>query len=113
MILSVVVLPQPDGPTSTPMRPRSRPKVRSRPTSARSPEAATKPLRMMRTSSRPESPTGCASFKGLHQQSVDRQDDGNEGHGVGQNTCHVEQLESDSDLESHAVRPADTFDTQA
>src|SRR6266404_4622846 len=110
MILSIVVLPHPEGPTSTPISPRSRPKITSRKTSARSPETATKAFRMMRTSSRPESPAGRASLKGLHQQRVDREDDSNEGHGVGQNTCHVEQLECNSDLKPDAVRSAEQFD---
>src|SRR6266481_2423725 len=110
MILSIVVLPHPEGPTSTPISPRSRPNVTSRNTSTRSPEAATKALRTMRTSSLPESPAGRASLKGLHQQSVDREDDRNEGQGVGQNTCHVEQLECNSDLKPDAVRPAEQFD---
>src|SRR5215470_5226526 len=110
MILSIVVLPHPEGPTSTPINPRSRAKVTSRKTSVRWPDTAAKLLRTMRTSSRPESPAGCASLKGLHQQSVDREDDGNEGHRVGQNTRHVEQLECDSDLKPDAVRPAEQFD---
>ena len=110
MILSIVVLPHPEGPTRTPINPRSRQKVTSRKTSARSPETAAKALRAMRTSSRPESPAGRASLKGLHQQSVDREDDSNEGHGVGQNTRHVEQLERDSDFKPDAVRPAEQFD---
>src|SRR5262252_7164151 len=110
MIRSIVVLPHPEGPTSTPISPRSKPKLTSRKTSARSPETATKAFRMMRTSSLPKSPTGRASFKGLHQQSVDREDDSNKGHSVGQNTGHIEQLERNSDLEPDAVWPAEQFD---
>src|SRR6266852_6337609 len=110
MIRSIVVLPQPDGPTRAPTSPAPSQKAMSWSTSRRAPEAVLYAFRATRTSSRPKSPAGCASFKGLHQQNLDRQHDGDEGERVGQDTCHIEQLERNANLESDAVRPAEQLD---
>src|SRR5262245_50519210 len=107
-----VVLPQPDGPTSAPTSPRASAIAMSRRTSSRSPAAVRYALRRMRTSSRPEPPAGCASFKGLHQENLDGQNHRHEGERVGEDAGHVEQLEGDADLEPDAVRPAEQFDDQ-
>src|SRR5689334_21478489 len=107
---SIVVLPQPDGPTKAPTSPWASVKATSRSTSARSPAADRKAFRTMRTSSRSESPTGRASFKGLHQEGFDCQHDGGEAQRIGEDSCHIEQLERNTDLESDAVRPAQQLD---
>src|ERR1700741_623461 len=107
---SIVVLPQPDGPTKAPTSPWPSAKATSRSTSARSPEADRNAFRTMRTSSRSESPTGRASFKGLHQEGFDRQHHGGEAQRIGEDSCHIEQLERNTDLESDAVRPSQQFD---
>src|SRR5215216_475660 len=99
MIRSIVVLPQPDGPTRAHTSPGARESEISRSTSRDSPEAVRYALRAIRSSSRPASPAGRASFKGLHQQDLDRQDHGDEGERIGQDTCHIEQLEGNADLE--------------
>src|SRR5215204_6731134 len=106
MIRSIVVLPQPDGPTSAPTSPRLSAITTSRSTSRRSPAAVRYAFRRMLTSSRPKPPAGCASFKGLHQKDLDRQYDRYEGERIGEDACDVEQLEGDANLESDAVRPA-------
>src|ERR1700744_1981683 len=98
-IRSIVVLPHPDGPTNAPTSPPASVKATSRSTSARSPDALGKALRTMRTSSGSESPAGRASFKGLHQEGFDRQHDGGEAQRIGEDTCHIEQLERNTDLE--------------
>src|SRR6188474_1748954 len=107
---SIVVLPHPDGPTKATNSPERSVNATSRMTSSRSPEAATKALRAIDTSSRAEPPTGYASFKGLHQKCLDRQHHCREAQRVGEDTCHVEQLKRNSDLESDTVRPAEQFD---
>src|SRR6266571_2699867 len=110
MILSMVVLPQPDGPTNAPTRPRASVKATSCSTSRWSPEALTNDFRSMRTSSSPDSPAGHMSFKGLHQQGFDHQHHADEGQCVGENTCHIEQLKRNADLESDPVRPTEQLD---
>src|SRR5690348_7139242 len=110
MMRSIVVLPQPDGPTKAPTCPRASEKERSRSTSREPPDAASYDLRWMCTSSRSEPPAGCASFKGLHQQGFDRQYDDYERQRIGENAGHVEQLEGDADLESDAVGAPEQFD---
>src|SRR6267142_2623375 len=102
---SIVVLPHPDGPTNATNSPARSVNATSWITSRRSPDAAMKALRAIVTSSRAEPPTGYASFKGLHQKCLDRQHDRREGQRVGENTCHIEQLKRNPDLESDAVRP--------
>src|SRR5215831_10730725 len=109
---SIVVLPQPDGPTKAPTSPWASVKATSDSTSARSPAADRNAFRTMRTSSRSESPTGRASFKGLHQKGFDRQHDGGEAQRIGEDTCHIEQLERNTDLEPDAVRTAQELDHQ-
>src|SRR6185436_11226653 len=112
MIRSMVVLPQPEGPTKAPTSPWPSSKAKSRSTSRRSPAAVRKALRVMRTSSRPQAPTGRMSFKGLHQEGFDHQQDRDEDQGIGENTCHVEQLKRNADLKTHAVRPPEQLDHQ-
>src|SRR5437764_14623139 len=103
---SIVVLPHPDGPTNTTNSPARSVNATSRITSRRSPEAATKALRAMDTSSRAEPPTGYASFKGLHQKCLDRQHDRRESQRIGKDTCHIEQLKRKPDLQSDTIRLA-------
>src|SRR5215471_17887359 len=109
---SIVVLPQPDGPTNAPISPWLRVNAMSRSTSAGAPAADTNDFRTMRTSSRAESPTGRTSFKGLHQKRFDRQHDCGEAQGIGENTCHIEELERNTDLESDAVGPSQELDDE-
>src|SRR5262249_53067062 len=109
-IRSIVVLPQPEGPTNAPTSPSASRNATSRSTSAPSPAADTKALRTMRTSSRSESPAGRASFKGLHQEGFDRQHDGGEAQRIGQDSCHIEELERNTDLESDPVGPSQQLD---
>src|ERR1700757_2654320 len=111
-IRSIVVLPHPDGPTNAPTSPWASVKATSCGTSARAPDADRNAFRTMRTSSRSESPTGRASFKGLHQKGFDRQHDGGEAQRIGEDSCHIEQLERNPDLESDAVRPAQQLDEE-
>src|SRR5450759_2094881 len=109
---SVVVLPQPDGPTSAPTSLWRCVKARSRKMSSRPPDAAVNALRVMRTLRGPGSPAGRASFKGLHQEGFDRENDDNECQRIGKDARHVKQLEGDADLEADAVRPAEQFDDE-
>src|SRR5262249_18364429 len=109
---SIGVLPQPDGPTKAPTSPWASVKAPSDGTPARAPAADRNAFRTMRTSSRSESPTGRASFKGLHQEGFDRQHDGGEAQRIGENTCHIEQLERNTDLEPDPVRPAQQLHDQ-
>src|SRR5690242_7849127 len=109
---SMVVLPQPEGPTKAPTSPCASVKATSCSTSARSPDADRNAFRTMRTSSRSESPTGRASFKGLHQKGFDCQHDGGEAQRIGEDTCHIEQLERNTDLEADAVRTAQQLDDE-
>src|SRR5215831_10748190 len=109
---SIVVLPQPDGPTKAPTSPWASVKATSDSTSARSPAAERKAFRTMRTSSRSESPTGRASFKGLHQEGFDRQHDGGEAQRIGEDSCHIEQLERNTDLEPDPIGTPQEFDHQ-
>src|ERR1700728_4677800 len=97
-IRSIVVLPHPDGPTNAPTSPQASVKETSRSTSALAPDADRNALRTMCTSSRSESPPGRASFKGLHQTGFDRQHDGGEAQRIGEDSCHIEQLERNPDL---------------
>src|SRR5262249_43404149 len=101
-----------DGRTKAPTSPWASVKATSDSTSARSPAADRNAFRTMRTSSRSESPTGRASFKGLHQEGFDRQHDGGEAQRIGENTCHIEQLERNTDLEPDPVRPAQQLHDQ-
>src|SRR3974390_3266052 len=112
MMRSIVVLPQPEGPTKAPTSPWVNVKATSRSTSARSPDADRNALRTMRTSSRSESPAGRASFKGLHQEGFDRQHDGREAQRIGEDSCHIEQLERNTDFEADAVGPTQELDDQ-
>src|SRR5215472_8571769 len=111
-IRSIVVLPQPDGPTKAPTSPWVKVNATSHRTSASSPEADRNAFRPMRTSSRSESPTGRASFKGLHQKRFDRQHDGCEAQRIGEDSCHIEQLERNTDFEPDAVRPSEQLDDE-
>src|SRR5215471_9403638 len=112
MMRSIVVLPQPDGPTSTPTSPWRSEKATLPRTSRQSPAAVRYAFRATRTSSGPDPPLVRASFKGLHQQDLNCQYHGDEGERIGQDTCHIEQLEGNADLESDPVRPPQQFDHQ-
>src|SRR5262249_8227062 len=79
----IVVLPQPEGPNSTPTSRSASVKPKSCRSSSRSPAAAVNALRLMRTSSRPASPAGCASFNGLHQDGFDQENDDHESERIG------------------------------
>src|SRR5262249_25060885 len=104
---SIVVLPQPDGPTMAATRPRGTVKATSRSTSRRSPEGLGNDLRAIRTSRRPESPTGCASLKGLHQHGFDRQHHDDEHQRIGDYPGHIKQLKGNAHLEADAIGPAE------
>src|SRR6202158_2806643 len=109
MIRSIVVLPQPDGPTNTATSPRPSTKPMSRSTSSRSPAAVTKVFCSISTSSSALPPAGRMSFKGLHQECFDRQHNGREGPRIGEDVGNVEQLERSADLEADAVRSPQQF----
>src|SRR3954470_15198976 len=100
-----VVLPQPEGPTSAPTSPCSRPNVRLPSTWRLPPETARKNFCVILTSSRLGTPAGDMSFKRLHQKCFDRQHDRDEGESIGQEARHVEQLERNPDLEADPVGP--------
>src|SRR5262245_35682173 len=112
MMRSIVVLPQPDGPTSVHTSPGVSAKAMSRSTSRLWPESAPMALRPIQTSSRANSPAERASYKGLHQKDFDDQDHGDESQRIGQDARDVEQLKCHADLEPDAVRPPEQFDDQ-
>src|SRR5438270_8960004 len=110
MMRSNVVLPQPDGPTSAATSPCAKLKARSARTWSMPPAGASNDFCLIATSSRSRTPACDMSFERLHQESFNRQHDGDEGQSIGQNARHVEELEGDPDLEPHAIGAAEQFD---
>src|ERR1700740_143733 len=100
MIRSIVVLPQPDGPTKAATSPRGSVKAMSRSTSREPPDVRAKDFRAMRISSGPHSPAGCASLKRLHHHGFDRQHDGDEHQRIGDNPRHIKQLKGNAHFET-------------
>ena len=109
---SVVVLPQPDGPSRQANSPGRISKERSRNAVIMTPSADLNVFSAMSTLSGTLAPTGCMSFKGLHQKEFDEEHDRHEGQGIGENRSDVEELEIEMDLEADAVRAAEQFDHQ-
>ena len=104
MICKSIVLPQPDGPSRAQISPFRKLKVTSRRTTRVCPEAVRSALRAMETSSsmrRP--PTRDMPLDRLHKESFNRQHEADKRKRISQQACHVEQLESDADLEADAV----------
>src|SRR5689334_25133579 len=111
-IFSIVLLPQPDGPTKTPTSPaRSENEMRPS-TSWRSPAAFSKCLPVISTSSCTRPPPRYTKFKGLQQQGLDHEHHGRKGQRIGQQQRDVEQLERNADLEADAVRASQQFRNQ-
>src|SRR5262249_19698862 len=89
MMRSIVVLPQPDGPTRAPTSLFPMLKQTSRRTSKRSPDAVVNALCAMRTSSCPNSPARCTSFSGLQQCGFDKENNHDECERISKNKRHV------------------------
>src|SRR5438874_12152913 len=109
MIRSIVLLPQPDGPTSTPTSPVPSANLTGASTSCVSPAALLNVLPEISTSSRTGTPPICACLKRLHQHRLDDEHDSSKRQRIGQEPRRVEQLERDADLEADAVRPPQEF----
>ena len=83
MIRSIVLLPQPDGPTNTAASPAPSAKATPATTSCRSPAALLNVLPVISTSSRTGAPPGCPGLKWLHQQGFNEEHDRREAERVG------------------------------
>src|SRR6187399_3705974 len=103
---SVVVLPQPDGPSRQANSPCRTSNDRFCSAVIETPCADLKVFSAMSTLSGTPAPTGCISFKGLHQEEFDRQHDRHERQCVGKDGGNVEQLEVQIDLKADAIRAA-------
>jgi hypothetical protein len=90
---SVVVLPQPEGPNRQANSPWPTSNDRSCSTGTNTPSADRKVFSAMSTLSGAAAPTGCMSFKGLHQKKFDKKHDCYEGQGIGKNGRDIEELE--------------------
>src|SRR4051812_2547343 len=112
MIRSIVLLPQPDGPISTPTSPDRSANFTGASTSCVSPAALLKVLPVISTSSRTGPPPCCTGLERLYQHRLDHEHDGGEGEGIGEQPRRIEQLESDADLEADAVRASQQFGDQ-
>src|ERR1700737_3159711 len=108
----MVLLPQPDGPTNTPTSPAPRLKASSPSASCCSPAALVNTFRAILTSSCTGPPLRYAGFKRLHQHGFNDEDHRGEGERISQQARDVEQLESDADLETDAVRASEQFGNQ-
>src|SRR5688500_6492685 len=107
---SVVVLPQPEGPSRHANSPCGTWKESPRNAVSRTPSADRKDFSLMSTLSVPPAPTGRMSFKGLHHQKLDQEHDGHEGQRIGEDRRYVEELETEIDLETDSVGAAKQLD---
>src|SRR6266702_8411239 len=106
MMRSIVLLPQPDGPISTPTSPEASANLIGASTSCVPPAALLNVLPVIWTSSRTGAPPCCTGLERLHQRRLDHEHDGGECQRIGEQPRRVEQLEGDADLEADAVRPS-------
>src|SRR5689334_23328566 len=97
---SIVVLPQPEGPTKAATSPAASPKFMSRSTSCRAPAALTNTLRAMVTLSKAYPPAEGAFFERLHKKGFDEEHDDHEGQRVGQDLGDVKKLKGNADLKA-------------
>src|SRR5262249_59872552 len=97
MMRSIVVLPQPDGPTRAPTSLFPMLKQTSRRTSKRSPDAVVNALCAMRTSSCTNSPAGRTSFNGLHDSEFDTDNNNDECQRITEEKRHVKHRDSDAE----------------
>src|SRR5712675_1977945 len=104
MIFSMVLLPQPEGPTNTPTSPAPSVKLRPVMASCCSPAAFVNVLRAISTSSCTGPPPRQPRLERLHQEGLDGEHHRHETERIGEQAWNVEQLESDADLETDAVR---------
>src|SRR5262245_36229855 len=109
---SVVLLPQPEGPSRQANSPCRTSKERPRSAAIETPSADLNVFSAMSTLSGTAAPTGCMSFKGLHHKEFDEEHDRYEGERVGEDAGNVEELEEGVDLEADAVRAAEQLDHQ-
>src|ERR1700716_1438523 len=98
----MVLFPQPDGPTNTPIFPAASTKFKSTRTSCRLPAALVNALRAILTSSCTGPPPRHPDFKWLHQDDFYNENHRHETQRIGEQSGDVEQLESDADLEANA-----------
>src|SRR5260221_1382743 len=110
LILRIVVLPHPEGPTSAPNDPASSRSSKPRTTSTGVPSADRKVFASMRSSSGAASPADCASFKRLHQKAFDHKHQNDARDRIAKYPGHVEQREWRTQDEPYAVRTSDQLD---
>src|SRR6516162_2056073 len=109
---SSVLLPQPDGPITTPTSPAASEKWIPAKTSWRLPAALSNALPEISTSSRTGSPPRQPRLEWLQHCRFNHEHDGCEGQRVSKQARNIEQLEGDTDFEADAVRAAEQFGNQ-
>src|SRR5262245_59972783 len=109
---SVVVLPQPDGPSRQANSPCRTSKERSWRALTGAPSADRNVFSAMLTLSGAAAPTGCMSFNGLHQKKLNDEHDCHECQRVGEDGSDVKELEEGIDLEADTVGAAEQFDDE-